>query len=150
MTVAAELETTIARTADAVFAELAAVERYPEWLSASGVRAVERDEDGDLAEGSRLRIQQHIAGRSTMLDGVVTVLQPGERFALRATDAQGVVVELDAGLLADGPTTRLSWSIRLGLPLRYRFFESMVAPELRRAATADLENFRRLLEAVAG
>jgi uncharacterized protein YndB with AHSA1/START domain len=150
MTVAAELQTTIARTADAVFAELVAVERYPEWLSASGVRAVERLEDGDLTEGSRLRIEQQIAGRSTTLDGVVTVFQPGERFALRATDAQGIAVELDAALVADGPITRLAWSIRLGLPLRFRFFESMVAPELRRAASADLERFTQRLEAVAG
>jgi uncharacterized protein YndB with AHSA1/START domain len=150
VTIAAELETTIARSVDGVFAELVAVERYPEWLSATGVRAVERLDDAAFGEGSRLTIQQQIAGRSTTLDGVVTVLVPGERFALRATDAQGIAVELDAGLLADGPMTRLSWSIRLGLPLRFRFFESMVAPELRRAATADLENLKRRLEAVAG
>lgn len=150
MTVAAELETTIARTTDAVFTELAAVERYPEWLSASGVRSVERLDEGPVAEGARLRIEQRISGQSTTLDGIVTSFRPAEHLAIRAADPRGVTVELEAGLTSDGPSTRLSWSIRLSLPLRFRFFESMVASELRRAATADLEHLRRRLEAVSG
>lgn len=150
MTVAAELETTIARTADAVFTELSAVERYPEWLSASGVRSVERVDDGPVAEGARLRIEQRISGQATSLDGVVTSFRSGERFAIRAVDPRGVTVELDAALASDGPTTRLRWSIRLSLPMRFRFFEPMVGAELRRAAAADLERLRRRLEAVAG
>jgi hypothetical protein len=32
------------------------------------------------------------------------------------------------------------------LPLRYRLFESMVAPQARQAAAADLDAFRRHLE----
>jgi uncharacterized protein YndB with AHSA1/START domain len=150
VTVSAELETTIARTADAVFTELAAVERYPEWLSASGIRSVERVDDGPIAEGARVRIEQRISGQETSLDGVVTSFRPGERFAIRAVDPRGVTVELDAALAPDGPTTQLRWSIRLSLPMRFRFFESMVAAELRRAAAADLQNLRRRLEAVAG
>ena len=35
------------------------------------------------------------------------------------------------------------------LPLRYRMFESMVAPQARRAAGLDLEAFKRRLESVA-
>jgi uncharacterized protein YndB with AHSA1/START domain len=150
VTVEAELETTIARGASAVFAELAAVERFPEWLIASGIRSVESLDGVPVGEGSRLRIEQRIAGRSTTLDGVITAFVPGERFALRATDPQGIAIELRAELRADSATTRVRWSIRMSLPLRFRFFESMVAPELRRAATADLENLRRRLEAVAG
>ena len=37
MTIAAELETRIGRPLPAVFDELVAVERYPEWLIASGI-----------------------------------------------------------------------------------------------------------------
>ena len=48
------------------------------------------------------------------------------------------------------PGTRLRWSLRLGLPLRYRMFESMVAPQARRAAALDLEALRRRLESAAG
>jgi carbon monoxide dehydrogenase subunit G len=150
VTVGAELETTIARTTSAVFTELEAVERYPEWLSSSGVRSIERIDDGPIGEGSRLRIEQRISGQAATLDGVVTAFRRDEHLAIRASDPRGVTVELDAALAPDGATTRLRWSIRLSLPLRFRFFESMVASELRRAATADLENLRLRLEAVAG
>jgi uncharacterized protein YndB with AHSA1/START domain len=150
MSVGAELETTIARTPSAVFTQLEAVERYPEWLSSSGVRSVERFDDGPLCDGSRLRIEQRISGQAATLEGVVTSFRQDEHLAIRASDPRGVTVELEAALTPDGSTTRLRWSIRLSLPLRFRFFESMVGSELRRAATADLENLRRRLESVAG
>jgi uncharacterized protein YndB with AHSA1/START domain len=150
VTVEAELESTIARTADAVFSELEAVERYPEWLSASGVHAVQRLDEGQLHEGTRLRIEQRISGQAATLDGRVTSLRRDEHLAIRAEDPRGIAVELEANLTPDGATTQLRWSIRLSLPLRYRLFEGMVQPELRRAAAADLENLRRRLEAVAG
>ena len=149
MTVAAELEETIARTPSAVFGELSAVERYPEWLTSSGVRSVELLDGGPIGEGSRIRIEQDLAARSTRVEGRITAFVPSERLALEASDTQGVRFQLDAGLAPDGPATRLRWSIRLTLPLRYRFFEAMVAPELRRAALADLQNLKRRLEAVA-
>jgi uncharacterized protein YndB with AHSA1/START domain len=150
VSVGAELETTIARTPSAVFTQLEAVERYPEWLSSSGVRSVERIDDGPLRDGSRLRIEQRISGQAATLEGVVTSFRQDEHLAIRATDPRGVTVELEAALTPDGSTTRLRWSIRLSLPLRFRFFESMVGPELRRTAAADLENLRRGLESVAG
>jgi hypothetical protein len=45
--------------------------------------------------------------------------------------------------------TALHWSLRVDLPLRYRMFEGMVAPQARRAAALDLESFKRRLESVA-
>jgi hypothetical protein len=53
-------------------------------------------------------------------------------------------------LAPDDLSTRLRWSVRIGLPLRYRMFESMVTPQARRAATLDLEALKRRLESVAG
>jgi uncharacterized protein YndB with AHSA1/START domain len=150
VTIAAEFETPIARTADAVFRELTAVERFPEWLVDSGIVTVERLDGGELEEGSRLRIEQRIRDRAAILDAVVTVLEPGGRLVIRAFDPEGISVELEAQVAGDGATCRLRWSIRLGLPLRYRFFESMVAPQVRRAAAHDLDRLRRRLEAVAG
>ncbi len=150
MSVAAELEITIARSATAVFDDLITVERFPEWLVASGITSVERLEIGPLVEGSRVRIGQRIAGRATTLDGIVTVLEPTSRFAFRATDRDGVSVEADARLASDGAVCRLRWSVRIGLPLRYRPFEPVVRSELQRAAAADLERLRRRLESVAG
>ena len=150
MTVKVEIETQIARPPSDVFAAIVDVERYPEWLIASGIVRVERLDLGPLAAGSRLRIAQTVAGRSTVLDGSVTVLAPGAAFGVRGKDREGITIEIDAVLAADELSTRLRWSLRLGLPLRYRMFESMVAPQARRAATLDLEALKRRLESGTG
>jgi Polyketide cyclase / dehydrase and lipid transport len=133
-----------------VFAALTDVERYPDWLIASGIVRVERLDAGPLQAGSRLRIAQTVAGRSTVLDGAVTVLAPDAAFGVRGKDKDGVSVEIDAVVSADDLATRLRWTARIGLPLRFRMFESMVAPQARRAAALDLEALKRRLEKGAG
>ncbi|MEA2620328.1 MAG: Polyketide cyclase / dehydrase and lipid transport [Chloroflexota bacterium] len=150
MTVKVDIETAIARPPGEVFAALTDVERYPVWLIASGIVRVERLDAGPLAAGSRLRISQTVAGRSTVLDGTVTILAPGAGFGLRGRDKEGVTIEIDAALAPDDMATRLRWSLRIGLPLRFRMFESMVAPQARKAAALDLEAFKRRLESAAG
>ena len=149
MTISVELETTIARDPADVFAALLAIERFPEWLVASGITAVERLDEGPLAQGSQVRISQQVAGRSTVLDGSITTLEPDGAFGLRGRDPDGVTIEIDATLAPDAATTRLRWSLKLGLPLRFRMFESMVSPQVRRAVTLDVEAFRRRMESSA-
>lgn len=151
MTIAAELETRIGRAVPAVFAELIALERYPEWLIASGIVGVERLDEGPLQAGSRLRVEQRVAGRAATLEGVVTVNEPDQRFGFEARDKDGVKVDIEASVAAapDAPATILRWSIKVGLPLRFRMLEGMVAPQARRAAALDLEAFKRRLESVA-
>ncbi|MEX2010995.1 MAG: SRPBCC family protein [Chloroflexota bacterium] len=150
MAIAAELETMIARNCDDVFARLADVPRYPEWLVASGIVSAEHVGSGPLAAGSKLRIGQQIAGRASTLDGTVTAYEPGARFAFRAKDPEGITIEIDARLAPEGATCRLRWALKLGMPLKYRFFESMLAPQVREAAAADLERLRTGLQSVAG
>jgi uncharacterized protein YndB with AHSA1/START domain len=149
MTISVETETRIDRPPAEVFAALTDVESYPKWLIASGIVRVERLRPGPLAVGSRLRIGQTVAGRSTVLDGSVTKLNPGAAFGLTGKDKDGVSIEIDAALTPDGSATRLRWSLRLKLPLRFRMFESMVAPQAKRAAALDLEAFKRRLESTA-
>lgn len=149
MTVSVDTETRIGRPVADVFAALTDVERYPEWLIASGIVRVERLDPGPLADGSRLRISQTVAGRSTVLDGVVTAFRPEGAFGLRGRDREGVSIQIDAALTPDDVATVLRWSLRIGLPLRYRMFESMVTPQARRAAALDLEAFKRRLESAA-
>ena len=146
MTITVEVETRVARPPADVFLALVDLASWPAWLIASGIVRVERTDPGPLAAGSRLRIAQTVAGRSTVLDGAVTVLVEASAFGLRGRDPDGVTIEIDAVLAADAPATRLRWSLRIGLPLRYRMFESMVAPQARRAAALDLEAFKRRLE----
>jgi uncharacterized protein YndB with AHSA1/START domain len=149
VTIKAEIELPIARPAEAVWAELTALERYPEWLRESGVTHVER-EIGPLGSGTRLRIRQQLAGRPALLEGIVTAWDPPHHFAFRATHPDGITVEADSLLVDEGPTCRLRWSLRIGLPMRLRMFEGLAAPQARRAATADLLGFKRFLESVAG
>ena len=149
MTVSVDLETVIERLPADVFAALLDVEHYPDWLIASGIVRVERLDPGPLSVGSRLRISQTVAGRSTVLDGSVTELASDARFGLRGKDKDGVSIEIDAALGPQGSATRLRWSLGLKLPLRFRMFESMVAPQAKRAAALDLEAFKRRLESTA-
>ena len=149
MTVSVDIESVIDRPPEEVFAALLDVESYPEWLIASGIVRVERLDSGPLTQGSRLRNSQTVAGRSTTLDGSVTELAPGARFGLRGKDKDGVSIEIDAALGPQGSATRLRWSLGLKLPLRFRMFESMVAPQAKRAAALDLEAFKRRLESAA-
>jgi len=146
MTVSIDVETRIGRPPGDVFAAIIDVERWPAWLIASGIVRVERLDPGPPTAGSRLRISQTVAGRSTVLEGAITVLAPGAAFGLRGKDKDGVSMEIDAVLALDDMATRLRWSLRIGLPLRYRAFESLVAPQARRAAALDLEAFRLRLE----
>jgi uncharacterized protein YndB with AHSA1/START domain len=148
VTIAVELETDIARPPADVFVELVAVERFPEWLIASGIVGVDRLDDGPPAPGSRVRISQRVAGRSTVLDGSITRLESDRALALHGRDPDGVTIEIEATLSPTDAGCRLRWTLQLGLPLRFRMFESMVAPQVRRAVTLDLEAFRRRMEAV--
>jgi hypothetical protein len=149
MAITLDLEVRIGRPADQVFAHLTDVERWPEWLIASGIVRVERLDPGPLGEGSRLRIEQRVAGRASTLEARVSTLSAPDTFGVAGRDADGISIEIDAGLTPDGPLTRLGWRLRIGLPLRYRMLESMAAPQVRRAAALDLEAFRQRLESVA-
>ena len=150
MTVAIDAETRIARPLPEVFPALTDVERFPEWLIASGIVRVERRDPGPLQAGSRLRIGQSIAGRTTTLDGAVTVLAPDAAFGFRGKDRDGIEILIEAVVAPDELATRLRWSARIKLPFRYRLFESMVEPQARKAAALDLEALRRRLEASGG
>jgi uncharacterized protein YndB with AHSA1/START domain len=151
MAVDVTVTTRIGRTPRDVFAALTAVERYPEWLIASGIVAVARADTQPLAVGSWLTVNQVVVGRSAVIAAEITGLVPATTLALRGRDPDGVTVQFDAGLAPDGDlATTLRWSVRIGLPLKYRMFESMVAPQARRAAALDVEALKRRLESVAG
>jgi uncharacterized protein YndB with AHSA1/START domain len=151
MAVEVTITTRIGRTPADVFAALTAVERYPEWLIASGIVGVTRADEGPLAVGSRLTIRQVVAGRSSIIDAEVTALASATTLSLNGRDPDGVSVRFEATLAPDGDlATTLRWSVRLGLPLKYRMFESMVAPQAKRAAALDIEALKRRLESVAG
>jgi uncharacterized protein YndB with AHSA1/START domain len=160
MAIDLEIEIDTARPPAGVFAELVAVERWPEWLIASGVIRVDRADTpagadataagaSPLAVGTKLRIEQRVAGRAATLEARVTAFDIDRRFALEGRDADGVKIAIDASLIDRAPGSRLRWHLTIGLPFRYRVFESMARPQVERAARLDLEAFRRRLDAVA-
>ena len=79
----------------------------------------------------------------------MTACDDPTRLTVSGRDRDGVTISIDATLAADGAGTRLGWHLRIGLPLKLRVFESMAAPQVRRAAALDLEAFRRRLGSVA-
>ena len=149
MAIAVTIETTVARPPDAVYAEIADIERWPSWLVASGIVRVDRSTDGPLVEGEHLTVEQRAAGRSGTFRAQVTTLEPPSRLALHGRDGDGVTIDIDAALAPAGDGTGLRWSIRIGLPLRYRMFESMARPQVERAAALDIEALRRRLDSPA-
>jgi uncharacterized protein YndB with AHSA1/START domain len=148
MAIAAVFDLELPRRADDVFAALADLESYPGWLVSSGVVSA-ATVDPPIGAGTKIRIQQQVAGRTATLDGRVTAFESPRHFAIQARDADGITVAIDALISPDGATCGLRWSLRIALPMRFRFFESMVAPQVREAAAADLERLRRRLSAVA-
>ena len=146
MAIAVTIETTIARPPAEVFDRIADIDAWPSWLIASGIVRVERASDGALTEGERLTVEQRAAGRDGTFEARVTALQAPSRFVLSGRDGDGVSIDIDAALGPEGDGTRLRWSIRIGLPLRYRMFESMARPQVERAAALDIEAFKRRLE----
>jgi uncharacterized protein YndB with AHSA1/START domain len=151
MAIELDLEVRIARPPADVFTHLAAVETWPSWLIASGIIGVVRPAGaGPLAKGSTLAIEQRLAGvRTATIEATVTAFDEPRRLTVSGRDRDGITVSIDAVLTADGPGTTLGWHLRIGLPLKLRVFESMAAPQVRRAAALDLDAFRRRLGSVA-
>lgn len=150
MAIAVTVETTVARLPTEVFAHVADIDSWPSWLIASGIIRVERAADGPLTEGEHLKVEQRAAGRAGTFAAQVTALEPPTRLALHGRDGDGVSIDIDAAIAPADDGTSLRWSIRIGLPLRYRMFESMARPQVERAAALDVEALKRRLESTAG
>lgn len=149
MSIGVVIETTIAREPDVVYARIADIESWPAWLIASGIVSVTRTATGPVETGERLTVEQRAAGRAGTFDAVIREVAPPTRLALEGRDRDGVSIEIDASMAAAGAGTDLRWSIRIGLPFRYRVFESMARPEVQRAAALDIDRLRRDLESNA-
>lgn len=144
------IDTTIARQPDVVFEQIADVEAWPGWLVASGITVVRRSGTGPLVAGERLAVEQLAAGRAGRFAAEVTAMEPPNRLAIRGRDDDGISIEIEASLSAmpteAADATALRWTIRIGLPLRLRFFEGIARPQVEQAARLDLEALRRRLE----
>jgi uncharacterized protein YndB with AHSA1/START domain len=150
MAIAVVLETRIGRSIEDVYRHLVDLDRWPEWLIATGIRRIEREQVGGAVPGEALRIEQAAAGRAASFDGRVVRAETPTDLAVSGRDAEGVSIDIVASLVPVEPSiTVLRWSIRIGVPLRYRIFESLARPQVERAVVLDVEAFKRRLESVA-
>jgi uncharacterized protein YndB with AHSA1/START domain len=147
MSIDVTVDATIARAPEDVFARIAAIESWPEWLIASGITVVRRTTTGPVRQGEQFVVQQRAAGRTGTFDAAVRVVDLPTRFVVEGRDPDGVSIAIDATLAAVDEGSALRWSIRIGLPFRYRIFESMARPEVERAARLDVERLRQDLGA---
>ena len=148
MAIRHEVHVRIDRPASVVFAALVDVERWPEWLIATGIRHVTLVDGAPLRVGPRLHIDQSAAGRAATIEATVTKLEPGVRFGVTGRDQQGATTDIEARLAPAGDATSLAWRIEIRLPLMLRAFEGLAATQVRRAIELDLEAFRRRLLSV--
>ena len=151
MAIAVVLETRIGRPIDEVYRHLVELDRWPEWLTATGIRRIERGHPGAAQPGEAMRIEQAAAGRTGTFEARVTRVDPPTHLSISGKDDEGVSIDIDAQLApVDEHVTILRWEVRIGLPFRFRIFESMARPQVERAVALDVEAFKRRLESVAG
>ena len=151
MAIEVRLETRIGRPVEDVYRHLADLDRWPEWFIATGILRVQRRGTGPAVEGEPLRIEQHAAGRAGRFEGRVIRAEPPTHLSVSGKDADGVSIDIDAIIAAVEPAISvLRWQVRIGLPFRYRLFESLARPQVERAVVLDIEAFKRRLESVAG
>ena len=151
MAIEVALETRIGRSAEDVYRHLADLDRWPDWLIATGIRRVERGRTGAAVAGEPLRIDQNAAGRAATFDGRVTRAEAPSRLTVSGKDADGISIDIAAEVVpVEASISGLRWAIRIGVPLRYRIFESLARPQVERAVALDVEAFKRRLESVAG
>jgi uncharacterized protein YndB with AHSA1/START domain len=147
MSIDVTVDATIARPPEDAFARIADIEAWPSWLIASGITSVHRTASGSVTAAEQFVVQQRAAGRTGTFDAVARVVDPPTRLVVEGRDPDGVSIAIDATLAAADEGTALRWSIRIGLPFRYRIFESMARPEVERAARLDIERLRQDLGA---
>jgi uncharacterized protein YndB with AHSA1/START domain len=151
MAIAVITELRIGRPIDQVFAQLVDLDRWPEWLIATGIQRIGRDASGPATQGEHLEIDQQAAGRTGRFAGSVTRVEAPTHLSIDGRDADGVSIGITAQLVpVDAVVTVLRFEIRIGLPFRLRIFEGLARPQVERAVVLDLEAFKRRLESVAG
>jgi uncharacterized protein YndB with AHSA1/START domain len=142
-----ETSVPIRRSPDEVFQFVTAVERIPEWQREGGVTHVVRTDDGPMGPGSRFTMERTSRGRTATIDCEVTSWEPGRRFDFHSIDSAGFVGDFETSLTPTSDGTNLHWSVRMQPPnLVYRLLQPMIANEIRKSATIDFANLKRLLE----
>jgi uncharacterized membrane protein len=138
----------IAAPPEAVWPELADVERQPRWMT--DLKRVEILDDGATRVGTRAVGHVRILGLAVADPVTITAFDAPRRFAIRHDGrfrGEGMLT-LEPG--ADGTSTIVRWTERLEPPVLPRLAGLTQGPVLREIFQADLHRLRRLLESNGG
>jgi uncharacterized membrane protein len=133
-----DLEVTIERPVEAVFAYVSDVRNLPEWQES----AVSADW---IEEGSRFRERRTFLGRTAELELEVTALEQDRRFDVKAVKGP-VKFEIQHSFEAVGAATLLRVDANAAVGGALRFAARMAQGQAERQFRADLERLRALLE----
>ncbi len=139
-----EIETVVARPADAVFSHLADFSKNPTWQQ--GMRSCEWVTPPPLRVGSRYEQVAEFLGREIRSTFEVTEYEPGRRVAAH-TIAGSLPISFSRSVTAQGPETTLVRAEIVGDARGvFRLFEFLLAPMVRRSIRADYARLKQLLE----
>lgn len=133
-----DLEITIERPAQAVFAYIADVRNLPEWQeSAVSAEWIE--------EGSRFRERRSFLGRNADIELEVTAVEEDRRFDVRAVSGP-VRFEIRHSFEAVGDATLLHVTAEAAIGGALRFAASMAKKQAERQFRSDLQRLKQRLE----
>ncbi len=143
MAVDVEVETTIERSPDEVFAFAGDPSNAPTWYA--NIRSVDWQTEPPVAVGSRMDFVAHFLGRRIAYTYEVAELVPGQRMVMRTADGP-FPMETTYTWEPSGSGTRMTLRNR-GNPSG---FSTVAAPlmeiAMRRATSKDLARLKALLE----
>ena len=133
-----DLEVTIGRPVDAVFAYVSDVRNLPEWQeSAVSAEWIE--------EGSRFRERRSFLGRTAELELEVTAFEQNRRFDVKAVTGP-VRFEIHHRFEAEGDATVVRLTADAAIAGALRFAARMAQGQAERQFRSDLERLKEILE----
>ena len=133
-----DLEVTIARPVEDVFAYVSDVTHLPEWQE-SAVAA------GWIEPGKRFRERRSFLGRTAELELEVTACEPNRRFDVKSASGP-VRFEIRHAFVRSDGSTQLRVSAEAAVGGALRFAAGMAKKQAERQFRSDLERLKELLE----
>lgn len=140
-------ETTIARSAEDIFAYAADVARHPEWMGVTDAKLI----SGHQTEvGARAAETLKFGPRTIPFTFEVVEVEPNRRIVWRTVDGGALNAEGGLQLVPEGPTsTRATYFGSMGLRGVWRLLEPLMAAEIRAGESAELERLKAKMESGA-
>jgi hypothetical protein len=135
-------EESIAASPDAVFAVMADIARFDEWLAMDG-----RPKDpGPTRLGSRFESTSRIGPLRLDSQGEITRYEPGRRFGFRLMNPRAVEFEIDIRLDPSDGGTRMKGSGTLQMHRLWRLLGPIMRLELEKGEAAEAARLKKLVE----